>query len=787
MRNVLLAMFVIATLLLGCTQIDNSKKPAPLGSTVDEHGCNPTAGYEWCEYKSKCIRSWEEDCTQSDQLDGSDRDEHGCIGSAGYVWCQSMNKCIQPFEQPCLTVVTEDFAPFNYINSKNEIDGQSVRIVNEIMKRTNQQSTIKLLSWQDAYEMAKSGPNTILFSIAKTNERENEFKWVGPIGFWEYGFYAHKNTSLNIQSLESAKNVKSICVVKDDARHQILMQSNFTNLVLSQSDVQCAQMIANSQVDLWLGSSTNFFEVLNEANLSTDEFNYLHAIRQSDVYIAFSNDTSDSLVNKWQETLGELKRDGTIKTIDYLYRPSLKKTLSLKSATCTFKHADMELSNAMSVLENSLSTLIFTQKQSSNDPILANAVSNSKWDQAKSFLMLQSKVYPQGVHWYSNSDGNYYTLNDGLTTQNLKDREYFSEVMSGQSTISDILVSKSTAKLSIVIASPIRSANSIVGALGSSLYLSDMSAKVSNAMNLPNNLYFFALDSNEQIVLHSEPANIGKKMSGIFEKLNSSKNNQFEFVNDFGQKQIAVFAEPNGSILKELNWTLFVSADEQINDQICIIAEDLPPYNFVDEKGFITGQSVDLLRKMMIRADIPAPIEMMQWTNAYNLALKEKNTAIFSITRTPAREDLFIWVGPIAHSKDIFYANKNSNFKINLLEDAKRVKSICAYKDDSKALYLLSNGFTNLVYEKDDLACIKKLASNQVDLWIADYRSVPYLLTLSNIDASVILPIYDIQKKDYYIAFSKDTSQKTITRYKEALNAMQSDGTYDSLIRQYEK
>lgn len=34
------------------------------GGSIDEHGCNPTAGYTWCEVKKKCLRTWEEACSE---------------------------------------------------------------------------------------------------------------------------------------------------------------------------------------------------------------------------------------------------------------------------------------------------------------------------------------------------------------------------------------------------------------------------------------------------------------------------------------------------------------------------------------------------------------------------------------------------------------------------------------------------------------------------------------------------------------------------------------------------
>jgi hypothetical protein len=33
-----------------------------VGSDRDSHGCIGSAGYQWCEEKGKCLRSWEEEC-----------------------------------------------------------------------------------------------------------------------------------------------------------------------------------------------------------------------------------------------------------------------------------------------------------------------------------------------------------------------------------------------------------------------------------------------------------------------------------------------------------------------------------------------------------------------------------------------------------------------------------------------------------------------------------------------------------------------------------------------------
>lgn len=78
-----------------------------VGGDRDVHGCIGSAGYTWCDIKQKCIRPWEENCTQPDAttttepLIGGDHDAHGCIGSAGYTWCETKGKCLRAWEENC--------------------------------------------------------------------------------------------------------------------------------------------------------------------------------------------------------------------------------------------------------------------------------------------------------------------------------------------------------------------------------------------------------------------------------------------------------------------------------------------------------------------------------------------------------------------------------------------------------------------------------------------------------------------------------------------------------------
>jgi methyl-accepting chemotaxis protein len=71
-----------------------------------------------------------------------------------------------------------------------------------------------------------------------------------------------------------------------------------------------------------------------------------------------------------------------------------------------------------------------------------------------------------------------------------------------------LVVSRSTGKKAIVVAAPVESGGKIIGALGSSIYLVQMARKILKNLNLPENMYFHALDNGGQTMLHVDESRI---------------------------------------------------------------------------------------------------------------------------------------------------------------------------------------------------------------------------------------------------------------------------------------
>ncbi len=216
-------------------------------------------------------------------------------------------------------IITEESPPFNFAGADGKAAGVATDVVQGILTRLNQTAAIEILPWSEGYAFARAGPRVALYSTARTAERENLFKWVGPIASNDFTFYGKNGTRLNINSLEAAKKAGRIGVVKDDVRYQFLQENRFTTITTCGSDAGCLRDLMAGTTDLWLGSSMNAAEIARNTGIDRSAVRALYEVRTVPLYIAFSPDTPDTVITRWQDALDMMKRDGTFEALQTTY------------------------------------------------------------------------------------------------------------------------------------------------------------------------------------------------------------------------------------------------------------------------------------------------------------------------------------------------------------------------------------------------------------------------------------------------------------------------------------
>jgi hypothetical protein len=99
-------------------------------------------------------------------------------------------------------------------------------------------------------------------------------------------------------------------------------------------------------------------------------------------------------------------------------------------------------------------------------------------------------------------DGSYFTVEKGPTGESLRERGYFPDLLAGREVVGALVVSKSTGKRSVVVASPVLVDGKVSGAIGVSLDATRLSASLDQAIRFPPDVVFYTLDGQGQTALH---------------------------------------------------------------------------------------------------------------------------------------------------------------------------------------------------------------------------------------------------------------------------------------------
>lgn len=213
-----------------------------------------------------------------------------------------------------LILMSEQFPPYNF-EENGELKGTSIDLMALILKKMNARKTIddiRMMPWARAYTDLQKRKNTVLFVVTKTDDRENLFKWVGPISQARNVLIAKKDRKVTLQTSADIRKFR-ICAVRNDAGEQLVM--NKTGL--KKEEIQgvsfaflCIRMLQLDRIDLFAYDEHVAKWVIRKEGLEPDRFETAYVLEQGLHYFAFHRETPDHLIHSIQKALDEIKKEG---------------------------------------------------------------------------------------------------------------------------------------------------------------------------------------------------------------------------------------------------------------------------------------------------------------------------------------------------------------------------------------------------------------------------------------------------------------------------------------------
>jgi polar amino acid transport system substrate-binding protein len=209
------------------------------------------------------------------------------------------------------------------------------------------------------------------------------------------------------------------------------------------------------------------------------------------------------------------------------------------------------------------------------------------------------------------------------------------------------------------------------------------------------------------------------------------------------------------------------------------------PGNTAGPAGGIGGVCAEVVQAMAQLLGVAPQVTLMPWARAFERAQKDENTGLFCTARTPEREALFQWVGPLLAVEAAFYARRDSGQRLASLDEARTASTILVVRSFFTHQFLQAQGFANLhsVSRPEDM--LRMLMNDRAPLMFANKLTVPELAAQQGVPLADLVPLRSVLRVDEYLAFSPRTPPQVVARWAAALAMLKRDGTLGRILARW--
>lgn len=200
-----------------------------------------------------------------------------------------------------IRVITSFYEPYSYAE-EGVAQGIAVNQVRKILAQLHFFPPITVYPWARAYNIALSTPNILIFSMARTPEREKDFHWIGPVIGFDVHLFKHKDRDdIKVEQLSDLKNY-SIGTLRKDVKGIYLKKHGVTTNELT-SEETGIKLIMNNRLDMLPADMNATRYRLEKMGLSPDTLQSAYHLTDIShpLYLAFSRQTALETVTAFRE------------------------------------------------------------------------------------------------------------------------------------------------------------------------------------------------------------------------------------------------------------------------------------------------------------------------------------------------------------------------------------------------------------------------------------------------------------------------------------------------------
>ena len=220
-----------------------------------------------------------------------------------------------------LQIFTEDWPPVSF-GSGTKAEGMAVEVVQALQAHMGSNQPIQVVPWARGYKALLEEPNTLLFTVGRSEEREKLMVLLGPIAISTTSLYTRKGNASRLQSLGDDIQKLKVGAYRSSIFADTARKKGFQNIEQAPTPQIIANMLLARRFDLWVEGSLVVSSVLKEIGHSVDEIEKVKVLDSLELYLAFSSQTPASTIKAWEDALRWLKKEGHFAKIHQKWLPN---------------------------------------------------------------------------------------------------------------------------------------------------------------------------------------------------------------------------------------------------------------------------------------------------------------------------------------------------------------------------------------------------------------------------------------------------------------------------------
>ncbi len=235
-------------------------------------------------------------------------------------------------ELPVVTIGSDSYPPYNYLNEDGVPTGIDVELATEALKRMGYQAEFKYINWEEKKNLVEAGEIDCIMGCFSMEGRLDDYRWAGS--------YMVSNQVVAVKPESDIKSLadladKRIAVQSTTKPEEIFLKRTDTripklsNLISLENRELMYTFLSKDYVDAIAAHETSILQYMKDYDVS---YRILEEpLMTVGIGVAFAKDDDRGICEEMKETLEEMRQDGTSETIIGRYLENPQKYLEVEA------------------------------------------------------------------------------------------------------------------------------------------------------------------------------------------------------------------------------------------------------------------------------------------------------------------------------------------------------------------------------------------------------------------------------------------------------------------------